>query len=327
MSIVFEPMVSGNVVTKNGKSNGNSTGTSRRREIKPIGLNGQKVVGRRYSLKDERGEPLETWDDIVRRVIGHVAIAEKDSMRRDYFYNSMTEIMLNREFIPNTPCLVNAGKPKGQLAACFPSGTMISTNSGAKPIEFIQEGDRVLTHKGRFRRVTETFVREGQLWNLKVAKLPAMKVTGEHPFLTESGWKRVADLIPGSDFVKVGSLTDETTIVPRIEIEGYTVGEFVYQPNVDRRLRSGIYSDQVSPVKADIKIDEDVAWFLGMYLAEGSTSGSDGRDVRFCLSKDEFDYGEKLRFILNERFGLTASNFVFDWKPRNNSWRTVRVRS
>ncbi|CAN5240861.1 hypothetical protein BH20ACI1_BH20ACI1_02490 [soil metagenome] len=118
MSTVFEPVVA-DVVAKNGKSNGNGTGTSRKLEIKPVGLNGQKVIGKRYSLKDANGEPLETWDDIVRRVVGHVSTAEKDSIERDYFYNSMTEIMLNREFVPNTPCLVNAGKPKGQLAACF----------------------------------------------------------------------------------------------------------------------------------------------------------------------------------------------------------------
>jgi ribonucleoside-diphosphate reductase alpha chain len=111
--------MSGGVVTTNGKSNGNGAGTSRKREIKPIGLNGQKVVGKRYSLKDTKGEPLETWSDIARRVVGHVSTAEKDPVMRDYFYNSMLETMLNREFIPNTPCLVNAGKPKGQLAACF----------------------------------------------------------------------------------------------------------------------------------------------------------------------------------------------------------------
>lgn len=123
MSTVFEPVVSGEFVAKNGKThgngNGNGAGTARKREVKPIGLNGQKVISKRYSLKDMNGEALETWEDIVRRVVGHVSKAETDSVKRDYFYDSMMEVMLNREFVPNTPCLVNAGKPKGQLAACF----------------------------------------------------------------------------------------------------------------------------------------------------------------------------------------------------------------
>src|SRR5215204_6410226 len=120
MSTVFEPVGVGDVVAKNGKSNGNgAAGTSLKREANPLGLNAQKVIGKRYSLKDLNGEPLESWADIVRRVVGHVSKAETDSVKRDYFYDSMTQVMLNREFVPNTPCLVNAGKPKGQLAACF----------------------------------------------------------------------------------------------------------------------------------------------------------------------------------------------------------------
>ncbi len=119
MSTVFEPVGVSEIVAKNGKSNGNGTGTSLKREEKAPGLNAQKVIGKRYSLKDLNGEPLETWGDIVRRVVGHVSKAETDSVKRDYFYDSMVEVMLNREFVPNTPCLVNAGKPKGQLAACF----------------------------------------------------------------------------------------------------------------------------------------------------------------------------------------------------------------
>jgi ribonucleoside-diphosphate reductase alpha chain len=51
--------------------------------------------------------------------VGHVSLAETDGEKRDEFYNAMSEVMLNREFVPNTPCLVNAGKANGQLAACF----------------------------------------------------------------------------------------------------------------------------------------------------------------------------------------------------------------
>jgi ribonucleoside-diphosphate reductase alpha chain len=85
----------------------------------PLGINAQRVVAKRYSLKDLQSNPLETWDDIVKRVVSHVAKAETDPHRREEFLFNMLRLMHERAFIPNTPCLVNAGKPKGQLAACF----------------------------------------------------------------------------------------------------------------------------------------------------------------------------------------------------------------
>lgn len=96
--------------------------TSNRRSTKafiPLGLNAQKVVAKRYSSKNANGEPVEFWEDIVARVTGHVASVEADPAKRAQFQQRISEIMLAREFIPNTPCLVNTGKPKGQLAACF----------------------------------------------------------------------------------------------------------------------------------------------------------------------------------------------------------------
>ncbi|MBK7392796.1 MAG: adenosylcobalamin-dependent ribonucleoside-diphosphate reductase [Chloracidobacterium sp.] len=116
MSTVFESAIS-SFLDKNGV--GNAAGTAPARDIAPLGRNAEKVVAMRYSLKDEKGEPLETWGDIVRRVVGHVATAETEPFKQKLFYNEMMNVMLAREFIPNTPCLVNAGKPKGQLAACF----------------------------------------------------------------------------------------------------------------------------------------------------------------------------------------------------------------
>jgi ribonucleoside-diphosphate reductase alpha chain len=96
-----------------------ATAPTRERQSQPPGLNAGRVVSKRYSLKDAKGQPIEEWPDIVRRVVGHVSVAETDSQQRDEFYSAMTRIMLDREFIPNTPCLVNAGKSTGQLAACF----------------------------------------------------------------------------------------------------------------------------------------------------------------------------------------------------------------
>jgi ribonucleoside-diphosphate reductase alpha chain len=96
-----------------------TSSTQVRRKTQPLGLNAKRVISKRYSLKDAKGRALEEWPDIVRRVVGHVSAAEKDAQKRDLFFSAMTDVMLAREFVPNTPCLVNAGKTNGQLAACF----------------------------------------------------------------------------------------------------------------------------------------------------------------------------------------------------------------
>src|SRR5258707_970873 len=90
-----------------------------KRQPLPPGLNARKVIAKRYSLKDAKGNSLEDWSDIVARVVAHVSVGETDPAQRDLFFNAMSDIMSAREFVPNTPCLVNAGKPNGQLAACF----------------------------------------------------------------------------------------------------------------------------------------------------------------------------------------------------------------
>lgn len=81
--------------------------------------NAQQVINKRYSLKNEKGQPTETWGDVTKRVVWAIAKAETDEAKRSEFNYYMMELIGDRVFLPNTPCLVNAGKPNGQLAACF----------------------------------------------------------------------------------------------------------------------------------------------------------------------------------------------------------------
>lgn len=84
-----------------------------------LGVNTRAVIARRYSRRDSKGNPTEDWTDIVSRVVGHVSRAETDPEKQSGFHRAASELMLDRKFIPNTPCLVNAGRDNSQMAACF----------------------------------------------------------------------------------------------------------------------------------------------------------------------------------------------------------------
>ena len=85
-------------------------------------LNSVRVLQRRYLLKNEAGEVVESPREMFRRVASAVAAADtryssaqNAKASEDEFYRAMTAL----EFLPNSPTLMNAGTPLGQLAACF----------------------------------------------------------------------------------------------------------------------------------------------------------------------------------------------------------------
>lgn len=91
----------------------------------PLALsdNAHTVLKRRYLIKDERGEPVEEPEELFWRVARTVAAPDADygaspgavETVADAFY----DIMASRVWMPNSPTLMNAGRPLGQLSACF----------------------------------------------------------------------------------------------------------------------------------------------------------------------------------------------------------------
>lgn len=84
--------------------------------------NAMKVLEKRYLKKDDTGKPVETAEDMFRRVAKNIASADllydptADIKEiEEEFYNIMTSL----EFLPNSPTLMNAGRELQQLSACF----------------------------------------------------------------------------------------------------------------------------------------------------------------------------------------------------------------
>ncbi|MFH1519251.1 MAG: ribonucleotide reductase N-terminal alpha domain-containing protein [Candidatus Omnitrophota bacterium] len=81
------------------------------------------VLRKRYLKKNDQGKVIETPKELLTRVAKAIAGAEKQysagttslKEREEAFF----EMMMNLEFMPNSPTLMNAGKDLGQLSACF----------------------------------------------------------------------------------------------------------------------------------------------------------------------------------------------------------------
>ncbi len=95
-------------------------------EYPELSSNALAVLRKRYFLKDRVDHPVEDVDAFFQRVVRGVVDVElergwSDAASHADLVDSMYDLLRGLRFVPNSPCLMNAGKPQGyaQMAACF----------------------------------------------------------------------------------------------------------------------------------------------------------------------------------------------------------------
>ncbi|HOK01622.1 MAG TPA: vitamin B12-dependent ribonucleotide reductase [Spirochaetota bacterium] len=88
-----------------------------------LSVNALTVLEKRYLARNDKGDIIESPKGLFERVAKFVALADffyggtDDDINQvaTEFYDMMAEMF----FLPNSPTLMNAGRPLGQLSACF----------------------------------------------------------------------------------------------------------------------------------------------------------------------------------------------------------------
>jgi ribonucleoside-diphosphate reductase alpha chain len=99
------------------------SGDSHRDASLQLSENAITVLQRRYLIKNDTGQPIEEPEDLFWRVARTIAAADARYGASEGAVEAVAEtfydLMATRVWMPNSPTLMNAGRPLGQLSACF----------------------------------------------------------------------------------------------------------------------------------------------------------------------------------------------------------------
>lgn len=76
--------------------------------------NAQALLGKSYFRNEEK-----TWGDLCKRVAHAISIAEETPSKQKKYEEIFYYMMESMDFIPSSPCLMNAGTTNQQLSSCF----------------------------------------------------------------------------------------------------------------------------------------------------------------------------------------------------------------
>ena len=187
--------------------------------------------------------------------------------------------------------------------ACF-KPTEIVMGDIPKPIAQVEIGDEVF---GRFgpTRVVNTMKKafSGDLIVLKARYLLPFAATPEHPILavewklkTTSNPKTTVKEYGEPQFIEASKLIGSDGMRGKPARSGYAlvIPKPLFGHTTELDLDPYIVdSCQSRPINRSLALNSDLAWLMGLYVAEGSHS-QENRTIQFSLGSDEIDVAECL---------------------------------
>lgn len=210
---------------------------------------------------------------------------------------------------------------------CLPAEGMVLTPDGEKKIESIHAGDKVLTHKGRYKKVLKvgTHIYEGKMYGFRLnGTVETQCFTAEHPIWVRKVEKE-KDRKPNrgladAEFIKsenvcVGDrigfpIDQEISGCARSFVESFGNPSIVTRggSNIDNKYGKPEHETNMSKV-VDLRSfgsDEDLWYLFGAYLGDGyrrkerheiiycagASNGKKANEIRRCLSSIGLKWNE-----------------------------------
>lgn len=215
---------------------------------------------------------------------------------------------------------------------CFVPGTQIITPWGARAIENIEVGERVLSHKGKWQRVLNVMSRDyiGPVVTAKAKGLQAVTATTNHPFYVQrvtpdrlhrlvaaddALWVAAGELVPARrqldgrrargafDALTMPRLSAAEQPVRCLDMAEWSGDDAVITDDEVKFSRNG----RATPINRQVVAGYDLGWLSGLFAADGSISD---HQVVFYLGAHEVELTGSLVEKLASVFGIDATTTI-----------------
>lgn len=205
------------------------------------------------------------------------------------------------------------------LSHCFPAGHMVLMADGTeKPIELVEVGNLIVTHKGNIKPVTSLMNRDvnEDLVSIKSSALSEISCTAEHPFYTikkENSWCKIFPCYAKSETKKC--IYGTTKICKRFNCStNGSVPQWVAAS--DLKVGDKTYTPTLHEISICDDLNPNRMRLLGYYVAEGRVDlqhgpGSRPYMIRFSIHDKEIPtIGAEISKLMEMEFGIKTHSIL-----------------